>query len=278
MIVVREQTLGRAWIAATSTLLDSRRAPGGKAHQVVVGFPVTPADAEVVSVVDRFLVEAARDRPSAGILRVDSVANTIFPEAFYLPGRVENPRQHLYDTYQARMRCHRRRRHSEKETYFSRLTGTDGTAEGCSNQLEALILKMKHQLSLTSPKSSIYELGVSEVTGDLRVYLPGQDRSIMGFPCLSHVSITIVGGAIHLTAQYRNQHFIRKALGNYVGLSHLCMFVASEVGVEVGDVCCVASHADAELGLGIGGKTRYRHLLDDCRSASAVAELAADVA
>ena len=265
MIVVQEQNLDLAWVAATSALLDTQRAPGGKAHQVVVGFPVGPADLRIRRLVDHFLADAMRRKTNAGILRIETVANTIFPEAFYRPGQAEDPREHLYQMHQTKMRFHRRRRAREKETYFSRLTGTDGTDEPGPNQLKDLIVRMERQLSVTSPKSSIYELAVSEVTGDLRVQRPDRDRSIMGFPCLSHISITMNDGAVHLTAQYRNQHFIRKALGNYVGLSHLCRFVATEVGLQPGSVCCVAAHADAEVGLGIGGRSRYRQLLEDCR-------------
>ena len=278
MIVIEEQNLDHAWIAAMSALFDSQRAPGGKAHQVVVNFPVGPVDLRVRELVDRFLVEAMRRKPRAGILRIETVANTIFPSAFYLPGQAVDPREHLYEMHEAKMTFHRRRRGCEKETYFSRLTGTAGTGERGVNQLEGMIVRMKRQLSIASPKSSIYELGVSEVTGHLRVQLPTQDRSIMGFPCLSHISLTIGDGVVHLTAQYRNQHFIRKALGNYVGLSRLCMFIATEVGLKVGDVCCVAAHADAELGLGIGGGRRYRQLLEDCRGTGATMKDVANVA
>ena len=278
MIVIEEQNLDLAWIAAMRALLDPQRAPGGKAHQVVAKFPVGPADLQVRELVDRFLIKAMERQPSARIFRFETVANTIFPAAFYLPGQAEDPREHLYEMHEAKMTFHRRRPGSEKETYFSRLTGTDGTGERGVNQLEALIVRMKRQLRVSSPKSSIYELAVSEVTGDLRIQLPNRDRSIMGFPCLSHISMTMDDGAVHLTAQYRNQHFIRKALGNYVGLSRLCMFVATEVGLQAGDVVCVAAHADAELGLGIGGGRRYRQLLEDCRGTGATMTDVANVA
>jgi len=278
MIVIEQPNLDLAWVAATSALIDPQRAPGGKAHQVVVEFPVGPADLRIRQVVDHFLADAMQRNANAGILRVETVANTIFPEALYRPDQAKDPREHLYQNHQAKMQFHRRRRGREKETYFSRLTGTDGTDEPGPNQLEDLIIGMEHQLSLVGPKSSIYELALSSVTGDLRVQLPERDRSIMGFPCLSHISLTMNDGAVHLTAQYRNQHFIRKALGNYVGLSHLCRFVATEVGVKAGNVCCVAAHADAELGLGIGGRSRYRQLLKDCQKTGPTTRQVANVA
>lgn len=266
MIVIDGENPDQAWIAALSALLGHDATSGGKAHHVIVGFPSSGENVGVRKVVDEFLLNAAGRRPKAGLMSTETVSNTLFPEALYRPGHAEKPRDHLYEMHEAKMRFHRRRKGREKETYFSRITGTDGTSTRGPNQLEDLIVRMRNELSQPAPKSSAYEIGVSEVVGTLRVHTPGRDRSVMGFPCLSHVSATLVGGVVHLTAQYRNQHFIRKALGNYVGLSRLCYFIAAEVGAVAGDVLCVAAHADAEFGLGIGGKTRYQKLLDDCRA------------
>jgi len=269
VIPITGDTIDGAWMAALDSLLDDELAPGGKAAHLAVAFPADATNEGVRSAVDRFLGEAARQKPSAGLTLIDTVANTLFPSAFYLPDHAEAPRQHLYDMHEAKMKFHRRRRGPEKETYFSRMTGTDGTGEQRQNQLEALVTRMRHELTLKGPKSSAYEVGLSEVVGHLRVQSPERDRSVMGFPCLSHVSVTLVRRVVHLTAQYRNQHFIRKALGNYVGLARLCEFIAIEVDAAPGQVLCVAAHADAELGLGIGGRRGYRQLLEDCAAAAA---------
>ena len=266
MIPIAGDTIDGAWMAALGSLLDDELAPGGKATHLTVAFPADATNAGVRETVDRFLAGAARRKP--GFTSIDTVANTLFPSAFYLPGRAEAPRQHLYDMHEAKMKFHRRRPGREKETYFSRMTGTDGTGERGQNQLEDLVTRMRHELTLVGPKSSAYEIGLSEAVGHLRVHSPERDRSVMGFPCLSHVSVTLVRGVVHLTAQYRNQHFIRKALGNFVGLARLCEFVAIEVDADPGEVLCVAAHADAELGLGIGGRRRYRQLLEDCAAVS----------
>ena len=58
------------------------------------------------------------------------------------------------------------------------------------------------------------------------------------------MSFTLVRERIHVTALYRNQDFVSRACGNYVGLSRLGLFIAREVGCELGEVLCVASHAD----------------------------------
>ncbi len=270
MIAISGDTIDEAWIGALSSLLDDELAPGGKAAHLTVAFPADATSDRVRETVDRFLSDAAQQKPIVGLTSIDTVANTLFPSAFYLPDRAEAPRQHLYDMHEAKMKFHRRRRGREKETYFSRMTGTDGTGERGQNQLEDLVTRLRHELTLAGPKSSAYEIGLSEAVGHLRVHLPERDRFVMGFPCLSHISVTLVRGMVHLTAQYRNQHFIRKALGNYVGLARLCQFIAIEVDADPGEVLCVAAHADAELGIGIGGRRRYRQLLDDCAAAAEI--------
>ena len=92
----------------------------------------------------------------------------------------------------------------------------------------------------------------------------------MGFPCLSHISVTLFQGRLELTAVYRNQHFITKAYGNYVGLADLQAFIAAEAGCPVGDLLCVATHADAEIGSEGGlGRNALEHLAGRCRAAMA---------
>jgi hypothetical protein len=128
------------------------------------------------------------------------------------------------------------------------------------------VTRLKRELAHAGPKSSAYELGVCE-PGDLRMQQPGVDRLMLGFPCLSHISLTLHDDAIHLTALYRNQGFLRKAYGNYVGLARLARFFATEIGVAVGEIACVASHADAELD--VVGKRALESLVQDCEHASA---------
>ena len=172
VIPITGDTIDGAWMAALGSLLDDELAPGGKATHLTVAFPADATNEGVRDTVDRFLSEAAQQKPSAGLTPIDTVANTLFPSAFYLPDHAEAPRQHLYDMHEAKMTFHRRRRGPEKETYFSRMTGTDGTGERGQNQLEALVARMRHELTLKGPKSSAYEVGLSEVVGRLRVQSP----------------------------------------------------------------------------------------------------------
>ncbi len=258
MKAVQATTLSEAWVAGLEWLLGTS---DGKDINLAVAFPATAEDPAIRDVVDRFLATRARRKPKAAVFAVDTVAGTLFPESWYVPERAADPRQHLYKMQQRAARVHRRIT-GESETYFDRLVAYPGSTGGPVNQLEAQVLRLQGQLRVAGPKSSAYEIGVVE-PGDLRVQIPGKDRVYMGFPCLSHISLTLHGGAIHLSALYRNQGFIRKAYGNYVGLSRIARFFARETGSKVGEITCLASHADAELS--VAGRRDIQELIVACR-------------
>jgi len=85
------------------------------------------------------------------------------------------------------------------------------------------------------------------------------------FPCLSHISLTLVRGRLNMTAVYRNQAFITRAYGNYLGLSRLLCFLATETATSPGEIEVVATHADAELGR---GQRAIAEFLERCRAAA----------
>ncbi|CAN7596561.1 hypothetical protein [Variovorax paradoxus] len=62
---------------------------------------------------------------------------------------------------------------------------------------------------------------------------------------------------LYLTAVYRYQFFIQKALGNFKGLARLQACIAREVGIPVGPLVCHATLAILEEGTGEGGQTRW---------------------
>jgi hypothetical protein len=75
-----------------------------------------------------------------------------------------------------------------------------------------------------------------------------------------------------MNATYRNQTFITRAYGNYIGLAGLLRFIAAETGAQPGEVQVVATHADAELSF---GKRAVNELVERCRAASTSAGVAA---
>ncbi len=281
--LLKGQDISGAWLAAMEHLLQA----GGTDVNLGVVIALPTEDIQMRRVLDGYL--SAGKYPS-----IQTVANTLFPQAFYQPERGESAREWLYDCYRTIEPVARRHTSNRQGTYFGRLIrwpkGTEGT-----NQLEQVIQKLRRELSRSNPKSSIYELGLGiagtvdivneqkapvfegvgrgvadDFTADLRVYSPGSDNSDMGFPCLSHISLTLKQGHLHLAALYRNQHFIRRAYGNYLGLSRLLLFICQEAGCEPGEILCIASHADAEIAS--CGKRSLQSLVKRCHSMVPIAK------
>jgi hypothetical protein len=267
MTPINAPTLSEAWLSAVEHLLN---VPKGKDVNVVTTFPGAAEDPAVRSQLDAFLAALAARKPGNAVYEVDTVANTLFPDSWYLPDRADEPREHLYRMHARAMRVHRRIS-GEAELYFDRLVAYPSLTGAPVNQLETQVQRLLGQRRVRGPKSSAYEIGLTAPAdelqhgGDLRVHIPGKDMKYMGFPCLSHVSLTLHAEAIHVTALYRNQGFVRKAYGNYVGLARLGRFIAREVGVRLGEITCIATHADAELRL--ADITPLTDLVNGCRAA-----------
>lgn len=257
--LIAESDLSHAWLAAVAHLLTQ---PSGKASNLIVAFPGAAEEDGAIRAGLDSLLESATDFP--GVYHVQTVANTIFPQAFYRAHLGAKARAHLYDLYRTTMTLHRRRSSTDRETYFNRLMAYPG-AKGEFNQLDFVIERLGRQMSRPGPLSSAYELGLSEpATDELRLQAPSVDKKPYSFPCLSHISLTLERPRLHVTATYRNQTFISRAYGNYLGLARLCGFICAEIGAELGEIVSVATHADVELAR--FGRLRVEQLVDDIRA------------
>jgi hypothetical protein len=277
--LISGDTASYAWLSALEHLIDR----GGKDVNLAVAIASPIEEPSIRKVLDAFLLEHRRRNPRRGeVFSVNTVANTLFPESLYRPELGPGAKERLFTLHEEAMIVHRRLR--RPNTYFDRLVAWP-SPKGPINQLERIVGRLRQQLGLRNPLGSAYELAVASPndrssvtseateqaasTDDLRVYTPGLDNGLRGFPCLSHISLTLVQGKLHITAIYRNQHFIRRAYGNYIGLARLMRFFTQEVECEPGEILCVASHADAELGQGAGlGLHDLQQLVSDCRKAS----------
>jgi hypothetical protein len=272
--LVQAERLSDAWIAAMELLL----AGNGMAVNLNVVFDAKAReDTTVTAQIDSVLADH-------GCWSVSTVANTIFPKALYHPHLGDDAAPRLYENYELSMRMHRRRPR-DKETYFNRLIAYPIAPpekddpkfplnrDGSWNQLRFYVERLRTQ-HLGSRRSSSYELGVSHpMDGELRLQAPFTDKRLGSFPCLSHISLTLVDGHVHMNATYRNQTFVTRAYGNYVGLADLLRFIATEGGVEPGEVQVVATHADADL-LTLRA-TAVRELVSACRGPAASSTRAA---
>jgi hypothetical protein len=247
MHAIVNDNLSLAWNDALQHLV----AHGGKCVHLVVAVrrPLDPEAQEVRSTLDDFIAE--HRRKDGRVWPVSTVANTMFPAAFYRPGQ-ENARERLYELHATAQRMQQRLH--DPENYFNRLVAYPGRDGEPFNQLEYIVDRLLQQRrprkgGRGGPLSSAYEVGLTVPDGgELRVQAPGKDRKLMSFPCLSQISFTLDGEVLNLAALYRNQYFVSRAYGNYIGLARIGGFIAQEVGVELGEVLCVATHADAQFG------------------------------
>ena len=240
-----------AWASAVASVCTE---PDSAAVHLRVSFPCEPAVGNAHQAVSDALVAHHE-------LSVEQVANTIFPWSLYR-SQAADPAALLYENWNYARRINARR-NGRAITYFDRLTHYPGK-DGTFNQLEHQILKLRSELSGRSTFRSIYELGLTG-EAELRFMAPDVDRPRRSFPCLSHISLTVAKGALNLMAQYRYQYLLRKALGNYLGLSRLLTFIANEVDISPGLVTVNSAYARVDKE-SLGGIRKWERIARSVRT------------
>jgi thymidylate synthase len=239
-----------AWLAAVKHLLSE---PGGRSSNLGVSIAAPNQErTDVRRELEGFAANARRrgqDFP-----RIESVAGTIFQSSFYRP-TANDPEHHLYDLERRIRKVVRRHPQNRSGTYFERLVAYP-LADGREfNQLHHVLERLRSAATQGRRNGNQFELSI---------FHPERDSYPVGFPCLSHISITLRDGILDATALYRNQYFLERAYGNYVGIGEVMRFLATESGFGVGELLCVASHARLELGS--YGRARVTALVDRCAS------------
>jgi hypothetical protein len=262
-LFVGEKNVSTAWVAALDTLLAS----GGDAVNLTVAIEdPTGEHAGVRQALDRFIGERRRTTRNSVEL-VSTVANTLFPSAWYIERLGVEAEGHLYELERTtRPVSHRR---NPRGTYFERMVAWPGP-EGEFNQLDQAVRRLRSAQGQGHKRGNAYEVGVAMPADEFAVpvLVPGKDRSPRGFPCLSHLSFSLLGGVVHLSAMYRSHDFISRAYGNYLGLGRVLHFVAQQSGFPAGELTCVSASATAEVSRGASfGHERVKGLLEECRAA-----------
>ncbi len=173
----------------------------------------------------------------------NSVADTIFPTWEY----VKHGAQGVYSVYPDEVFPAIRSLHANRwGTYAFRLVRRTDEADQPYNPLERVVNKLKQEIKNSNPKRSVYELDAE--THALGLYDSEFDwNNYRGGQCLSYISLKLgPSKELYLTAMYRNQFFMRKALGNFLGLARLQEFIAREVGVSSGPLVCHATLANLD--------------------------------
>jgi len=262
-ISISEKDVSTAWVAALDALVTG----GGDAVNLTVAIADPTAEHEGVRrVLDRFINE--RRRAKGEVERVSTVANTLFPSSWYLPERLgPDAAEHLYELERVARPVSRRR--NPRGTYSERMVAWPAPAKEF-NQLDQVVRRLRSARERGHRRGHEYEVGLVTPADEVAVpvLVAGKDRYTRGFPCLSHLSFSLLHGAVSLLAVYRSHDFISRAYGNYLGLGRVLQFVAHESGFPAGELACMSASATAEINRGGSfGHERVEALLDDCQSA-----------
>ena len=102
---------------------------------------------------------------------------------------------------------------------------------------------------------------------EMTIYDPVRDGGpVMNRQCLSFLSFKLSEQnprQLHLTALYRNHYYTARLLGNLIGLGRLMRFVAQEVGIVVGQLTVVSTHAEVDA---VDGRDNIDTLLQQCQA------------
>lgn len=173
-------------------------------------------------------------------------SETIFPYTHW--SRKKPSRQELYATYLEKFlpRYRRQTPRKKKGTYFERLINFSGYAKDSAglivpksiNQLEHIITVWNHYK----------EIGRSPAHAKLQAscFDPNKDHDAspyLEFPCLQQVGFSYsTDGLLAVTGYYTTQYIISRAYGNYLGLYHLGIFMAKEMGLKLSKINCFTAN------------------------------------
>jgi len=247
-------SVSEAWVLGLERVVAE---PDGRLVHLVS--TVTDPGAEVASVrrvLDMLLEEA--DKQS-----VDTVAETIFPSSLYpdpgfdwTPGMAPEKQAELdtaagalYSSYGEMLPLLLTAAGNNRGTYFGRMVSWPGKAAGGPNQLADRIRALRGEHRAGRQRNNTLDIDVAADSQDplrgVQIYA-ATDRRRRGFPCLTHVDLTLHDGRLHCLAVYRHQFFIEKAYGNMLGLSAMLHFLCQQSGYAPGELVVHATMADAQ--------------------------------
>lgn len=258
---IESESVLDAWLDATDAILASNSLT---MFNLVVGIhnpiALSEVDQLACNTVDNFLREHAS-------LPLITVANTIFPGGFYRDGGVDAVYEEYPDAYAATK--------TGWGTYAGRLFTKIPMRSEITSRIERVVRKLRQNAEGSHMKAS-YEVDVLETinTEEISTYCAETDAGLgIGQPCLVHLSFKLHSeGTVSLTALYRSQYYVAKALGNFVGLAQLLAFVAAEANLKPSFLVCHATMAEIDLN---NKSSRWksddvRKLVESCRSIKTV--------
>lgn len=254
---IQAANVSEAWL---ETLELARSARGGRQVHVATAVSNPTSEVpEVRAVLDAFLAD--RDEQST-----ETVADTIFPSSLYQdPGFTWEPglakdkealldaaAADLYGEYVDMLPMLMTIPANKIGTYFSRMIHWPGNQADGINQLDLRIDRLRSLARSNTRTNNTIDIDVAADALDVDCNLSGvqvyaaTDKRTRGFPCLTHIDLTLYQGILHCTAVYRHQYLVQKAYGNLVGLAALVQFLCQQTGCEHGELMVHATMADSE--------------------------------
>jgi len=260
MEIIKGQTAPAVWLAAVEHL---NGCPNHEDFDVFlhVAEPtvLSKLDAAVYAEVDNFLT-------SHGAFGTHTIAETIFPLDEYL----HSGAQGVFKDFPPKIRAIQKARDDGNwGSYAYRILRQKDAHGEIFNPLEDLVAKIKNH----GKYRASFEMNPGRpFEDDIPIYDPATDRKrLYGGPCLSHLSIKVHEGKVRFNATYRSHYYVRRLLGNLVGLGRLQFFVAREAGLDVGGLTINSTFARLDTGSGDGsggrwGKRDVTALIACCRA------------
>ena len=265
MTLIYRRTLSEAWIDTFGAVFDA----GGTVVNAVTRWNADDEIVPVRAVLDDFIASRPESPKPWPRWPVETVANTIFAAELYEEDLGADALQEFTGLYLEGFEIATAA--SPDGEYCHRMVAWPGPDGEPINQLTEVAARLRRHADPGHlyRYSSDYEIALEDPVLDLRTHAPGRNGSPYGFPCLSHISLTVEDDTVHLTALYRKQDLVKKAYGNYLGLARLGRALCHHAGLKLGNITVVATHANAEIYAAKGfGKAALRDLHE--RAVSAV--------
>lgn len=269
MELIKGQTVPEVWLRAVEHV---SKQPNAEDFDVFLHIAqptvLSEADAAVYKAVDGFLT-------GHGAFSVHTVAETIFPLDEY----ARNGAKGLFGDYPAKLRgIQKARSDGNWGSYSYRILRQKDLEGKTFNPLEDMVEKITRH----GKYRASFELGAGRPFEDeIPIYDAATDRKrLYGGPCLSHLSIKVHDGQIRFNATYRSHYYVRRLLGNLVGLGRLQYFLARETKLAVGGLTINSTFArlDSGSGEGSGGHWTKAEALELIASCCAIYDSANAVA
>jgi thymidylate synthase len=239
---VEADNLSEGWLAAALAL---HRAPGNKLVHLIVRIAAPEVEITEIRAAAEALIAAENSgrEEKEEMPVVETTRNTIFPAAW---ARRNSEPAELGEYYRERYTKDGLRGFGPNTggTYFGRIVRypRDEDEKKFDDQLATTVEKLRTELGISASISSRYEISI---------YNEQQDKKMrMGFPCLAHVSLHLHEGKLTMQAIYRNEYIVARGYGNFLGLAELQAYIATAIGVGVGELMMTIGHGEMDANKG----------------------------